>query len=137
MNHYRYALRCPHCKKIYVSEYRQIFYILSDTSTSLCPKCGEVSGSFDKVVVKPKLFGLLGWEVKEEEPDECSSDWVPCSYESVHEHHGWERGERIKSIEITDELDVLIKEYKHYGTESTARHLAAYICEAAEKEEGE
>ena len=67
MSAYRYALRCPRCKKIYANEYRQALYILSEYSTSLCPKCGEVSGSFEKVVVKPKLFGLLGWEVKGEE----------------------------------------------------------------------
>jgi hypothetical protein len=33
------------------------------------------------------------------------------------------------SIEITDELIELVEEHKHYGTDATARHLAAYICE--------
>lgn len=33
------------------------------------------------------------------------------------------------SIEVTDELIALVKEHKHYNTDSTARHLAAYICE--------
>lgn len=70
MNRYRYALRCPHCKKIYANEYHQILYILSPYGPSLCPKCGEVSGSFEKVVVRPKLFGLLGWEVKEVKEEE-------------------------------------------------------------------
>lgn len=41
------------------------------------------------------------------------------------------------SIEITDELIALAEEFRHYGTDSTARHLAAYICEALEKEEEE
>lgn len=33
------------------------------------------------------------------------------------------------SIEITDKLIALVEEHGHYGTEATARHLAAYICE--------
>ena len=37
------------------------------------------------------------------------------------------------SIEITDELSDLIEEYRHYGTEATARHLAAYICDEFDK----
>lgn len=67
MSRYRYALRCPYCKKIYKYGYRQTIHNLSKYHTSLCPKCGEESGSFEEVVVKPKLFGLLGWKVKEEE----------------------------------------------------------------------
>lgn len=41
------------------------------------------------------------------------------------------------SIEITDELIGLIEEHRHYGTEATARHLAAFICEEMEQEEEE
>lgn len=41
------------------------------------------------------------------------------------------------SIEITDELIDLAKEFRHYGTDATARHLAAYICEELDKEEEE
>ena len=41
------------------------------------------------------------------------------------------------SIEITEELAGLVEEHKHYGTEATARHLAAYICEEMDKEEEE
>lgn len=41
------------------------------------------------------------------------------------------------SIEITDELAELIEEHRRYGTEATARHLAAYICEELDKEEEE
>ena len=37
------------------------------------------------------------------------------------------------SIEITDELLELVEEYKHYGTDAMARHLAAYICEEMKK----
>lgn len=66
MCHYRYALRCPYCKKVYADDCYNAIHNLSRHSTSLCPKCGEVSGAFDRVVAKPKLFGLLGWEVKEE-----------------------------------------------------------------------
>lgn len=39
------------------------------------------------------------------------------------------------SIEITDELTALVEEFRHYGTEATARHLASYICDELEKEE--
>ena len=39
------------------------------------------------------------------------------------------------SIEITDELLDLVEEHRHSGTDSTARHLAAYICEELRKEE--
>lgn len=39
------------------------------------------------------------------------------------------------SIEITEELIALVKEHRHYRTEATARHLAAYICEELDKEE--
>lgn len=42
-----------------------------------------------------------------------------------------------KLIEVTDELLDLVKEFKHYGTDSIARHLAAYICEELDKEEEE
>lgn len=41
------------------------------------------------------------------------------------------------SIEATDELLSLVKEHKHYNTEATARHLAAYVCDALAKEEEE
>lgn len=40
------------------------------------------------------------------------------------------------SIKITEELAGLVEEHKHYRTEATARHLAAYICEELDKEEG-
>lgn len=39
------------------------------------------------------------------------------------------------SIEITEKLSDLVEEHRHYGTEATARHLAAYICEKLDKEE--
>lgn len=41
------------------------------------------------------------------------------------------------SIEITEELIALVEEHRHYRTEATARHLAAYICEELDKEEEE
>ena len=41
------------------------------------------------------------------------------------------------SIEITDELAELIEEHRHYGTDVTARHLAAYICDEFDKKEKE
>lgn len=41
------------------------------------------------------------------------------------------------SIEITEELAELIEEHRHYRTEATARHLAAYICDELDKEEEE
>lgn len=40
-------------------------------------------------------------------------------------------------LEITDEMISLVEEFRHYGTDSTARHLAAYVCEMLEKEEEE
>lgn len=39
------------------------------------------------------------------------------------------------NLKITDELIDLVEEHRHYGTDSTARHIAEYICEALEKEE--
>lgn len=36
------------------------------------------------------------------------------------------------NLEITDELTALVEEFRHYGTDATARHLAAYICEELE-----
>ena len=41
------------------------------------------------------------------------------------------------SIEITEELSDLVEEHRHYGTEATARHLSAYICDELDKEEKE
>lgn len=41
------------------------------------------------------------------------------------------------SIETTDELLALVNEHRHYRTDSTARHLAEYICEALAEEEKE
>lgn len=38
------------------------------------------------------------------------------------------------SIEITDELITLAEEFKHYGTDAAARHLAGYICDELGKE---
>lgn len=72
MSYYRYALRYPYCKKVYADECYNAIHDLSKFSTSLCPKCGEVSGAFDKVVVRPKLFGLLGWGVKEKNESSAS-----------------------------------------------------------------
>lgn len=67
MSCYRYALRCPRCKKVYANEYYNALHHLSEHWYSLCPKCGEKSDSFDRVAARPRLFGLLGWEVKEKE----------------------------------------------------------------------
>lgn len=39
------------------------------------------------------------------------------------------------SIEITDELLALVKDYEYYGTDANARHLADYICAELEEEE--
>lgn len=39
------------------------------------------------------------------------------------------------SLEITDELITLVEEFRHYGTDAAARHLAAYICDELDKEE--
>lgn len=39
------------------------------------------------------------------------------------------------SIETTDELRALVHEHRHYHTDSTARHLAEYICEVFEEKE--
>lgn len=72
MSYYRYVLRCPYCKKIYANDCPLISYAISPYHISLCPKCGEESGSFEKIVAKPKLFGLLGWKVKEEKEPRAS-----------------------------------------------------------------
>lgn len=62
---YALALQCKHCKKVY-SEYACGVYRLCELDKNICPNCGE----FDKlriVVARPRLFGLLGYKVKEEE----------------------------------------------------------------------
>ncbi len=64
MSHYRYIHQCQACNKVYTNYSYQIhadlyFY-------GICPKCGT-KGKFLRVVAKPKLFGLLGWIVKEKE----------------------------------------------------------------------
>ena len=64
-------------------------------------------------------------------------DYRNCDlYEEDEEtYDDWGEEEERMSIEITDELIELVEEHKHYGTDATARHLAAYICEELDKEE--
>lgn len=38
------------------------------------------------------------------------------------------------SIEVTDELLTLVEDYKYYGTDIQARHIADYICSELEEE---
>ena len=64
MSKYQLAYQCDKCKKVY-SRYRFIC-ILDLYVYGICPKCGH-KGRICDVVAKPKLFGLLGWIVKEEE----------------------------------------------------------------------
>ena len=64
MSKYQLAHKCDKCKKVY-SDYK--FLRLVDMYIDgICPKCG-CKGRIYKVVAKPKLFGMLGWKVKEEE----------------------------------------------------------------------
>lgn len=64
MSKYQIAHQCDKCKKVY-SNYR--FIRINDLYLyGVCPKCG-CKGWIRKLVAKPKLFGLLGWIVKEEE----------------------------------------------------------------------
>lgn len=62
---YRVALQCKHCKKVY-GEYACTVYKLSSWGISVCPNCGEID-ELKTVVARPRLFGLLGYEVKEKE----------------------------------------------------------------------
>lgn len=64
MSHYRYVHQCDKCKKVY-SRYNYI--TLNDLFLyGVCPKCGA-EGKILRVIARPKLFGLRGWEIKEEE----------------------------------------------------------------------
>lgn len=61
---YRVALQCKHCKRVY-GEYSCAVYKLSSWGRSVCPNCGEID-ELRTVVARPRLFGLLGYEVKEQ-----------------------------------------------------------------------
>lgn len=64
MSRYQRAYQCDECKKVYS---RDKFIWINDLYLyGICPKCG-CEGKICKVVAKPKLFGLLGWDIKEEE----------------------------------------------------------------------
>lgn len=60
---YRVALQCKRCKKVY-GEYSCSIYRLSSWGRNVCPNCGEID-ELKAVVARPRLFGLLGYEVKE------------------------------------------------------------------------
>lgn len=60
MSRYRFVFQCKKCKKVYTEYWNDVL-----RAAVLCPKCGSV-GSLKRVVAKPKLFRLRGWEVKEE-----------------------------------------------------------------------
>lgn len=62
---YRVAWQCKHCKMVY-GEHSCTVYKLSSYGKSLCPNCGEID-KLRAVVARPRLFGLLGYKVKEEE----------------------------------------------------------------------
>lgn len=68
MKGYRNIYRCPECKKIGAKEKDLTndgaFMLFS--SVVLCKHCGKIIKP-ERVVGKPKLFGLLGWDTKEKE----------------------------------------------------------------------
>ena len=61
MSRYRFVFQCKKCKKVYTEYWK---YVLCDGE--LCAKCGSV-GPLKRVIAKPKLFRLRGWEIKEGE----------------------------------------------------------------------
>lgn len=62
MSKYQRAYQCDKCKTVYS---RNKFEWINDLYFyCICPKCGN-EGRISKVVAKPKMFGLLGWKVKE------------------------------------------------------------------------
>ena len=63
MSKYQRAYQCDECKKVYSRD--KYLWINDLYLYGICPKCGH-EGLIHKVVAKPKLFGLLGWVVKEE-----------------------------------------------------------------------
>lgn len=61
---YRYVFQCKNCKKIYTEYGKDV--CIAFRGAELCHKCGSV-GTFKRVIARPKLFKLRGWEIKEEE----------------------------------------------------------------------
>lgn len=64
MSKYQLAYQCDKCKKVYSKD---TFIWINDLYLyGICPKCGS-KGRICKVIAKPKLLGLLGWKVKEQQ----------------------------------------------------------------------
>ena len=60
MSHFRFVHRCVNCGKIYRSEYFPMLYG-DNISIMLCGRCG--CRRFERVVARPRWFGLRGWDV--------------------------------------------------------------------------
>ena len=60
MSGYRPVYQCKECNKVYT-----VYYKCFAGGIELCRKCGSI-GKIETIIAKPKLFGLRGWEVKEE-----------------------------------------------------------------------
>ena len=73
MTGYRRMYRCPECKKLGARKADMTndvpgspFAWLYSGSAVLCKHCGK-EVELEKIFAKPRLFGLLGWDIKEKE----------------------------------------------------------------------
>ena len=64
MSKYQLAYQCDMCKKVYSKD--KFIWTNNLYLYGICPKCGS-KGRIHKIIARPKLFGLKGWEVKEED----------------------------------------------------------------------
>ena len=65
--------RCPECKKVGATKTAltndkldSVFIWLFGKDEVLCRHCGK-EVKLERIFAKPKLFGLLGWDIKEKE----------------------------------------------------------------------
>ncbi len=70
MKGYRNIYRCPKCKKVAKDKEHltndSSLFMLAFNGPVLCKHCGMII-KLERISAKPKLFGLLGWDIKGEE----------------------------------------------------------------------
>ncbi len=73
MTGYRNIYRCPECKKVGAKkadltndDFNSVLVWLFGNNEVLCKHCGK-EVKLERIFAKPRLFGLLGWDIKEKE----------------------------------------------------------------------